>query len=148
MKILIPSSIVALTLISGCASIALSTTSPQSAIEAKFAAVNRHALDEIVNLYSPEAQITASDFCQPRHGREDVRRTYKALFDAFPNIGVEVHEYVVQGDRVAVRLNVQNKPPAAGRALAAPERSTAVFAIEGDLRAGPHSLSVRSEGWP
>jgi predicted ester cyclase len=40
-----------------------------------------------------------------------VRRTYKALFDAFPNIGVEVHEYVVQGDRVAVRVNVQNKPP-------------------------------------
>jgi hypothetical protein len=29
---------------------------PQSAIETKFAAVNRHALDEIVNLYSPEAQ--------------------------------------------------------------------------------------------
>jgi predicted ester cyclase len=112
-KSVVPSSIVALALISGCAAVAPSkpSLSPQSVIEAKFAAVNRHALDEIVNLYSPEAQITASDFCQPRHGREDVRRTYKALFDAFPNIGVEVHEYVVQGDRVAVRLNVQNKQP-------------------------------------
>jgi predicted ester cyclase len=112
-KSVVPSSIVALALISGCTAVAPSkpSPSPQSVIEAKFAAVNRHTLDEIVNLYSPEAQITASDFCQPRHGREDVRRTYKALFDAFPNIGVEVHEYVVQGDRVAVRLNVQNKQP-------------------------------------
>jgi predicted ester cyclase len=103
-KSVVPASLVAIALISGCASVAPSKPfpSPQSAIEAKFAAVNRHALDEIVNLYSPEAQITASDFCQPRH---------KALFDAFPNIGVEVHEYVVQGDRVAVRVNVQNKPP-------------------------------------
>jgi hypothetical protein len=105
-KSVVPSSIVALALISGCASVAPSKPSSQSTIEAKFAAVNRHALDEIVNLYSPEAQITASDFCQPRHGREDVRRTYKALFDAIPNIGVEVHEYVVQGDRVAVRLRL------------------------------------------
>jgi predicted ester cyclase len=110
-KSVVPSSLVAVALISGCASVVPSKPSPQSAIEAKFAAVNRHALDEIVSLYSPEAQITASDFCQTRHGREDVRRTYKALFDAFPNIGVEVHEYVVQGDRVAVRLNVQNKSP-------------------------------------
>jgi ketosteroid isomerase-like protein len=112
-KSLAPSSIVIIALISGCACVAPSKpfASPQATIEAKFAAVNRHALDEIVNLYSPDAQITASDFCQPRHGREDVRRTYKALFDAFPNIGVEVHEYVVQGDRVAVRVNIQSKPP-------------------------------------
>lgn len=113
MKFGVPTSLVAIALISGCATVAPSqpSASPQSVIEAKFAAVNRHALDEIVNFYSPEAQITASDFCQPRHGREDVRRTYKALFDAFPNIRVEVHEYVVQGDRVAVRVNIQNKPP-------------------------------------
>jgi ketosteroid isomerase-like protein len=112
-KFVVPPAIVAIALISGCATVGPSkpSASPQSLIEAKFAAVNRHALDEIVELYSPEAQITASDFCQPRHGREDVRRTYKALFDAFPNIGVEVHEYVVQGDRVAVRVNIQNKPP-------------------------------------
>jgi ketosteroid isomerase-like protein len=112
-KFVVPPSIVTIALISGCATVAPSrpSASSQSVIEAKFAAVNRHALDEIVNLYSPEAQITASDFCQPRHGREDVRRTYKALFDAFPNIGVEVHEYVVQGDRVAVRVNIRNKPP-------------------------------------
>jgi predicted ester cyclase len=112
-KSVVPLSLVAIALISGCASVAPAKPfpSPQAAIEAKFVAVNRHALDEIVNLYSPGAQITASDFCQPRHGREDVRRTYKALFDSFPNIGVEVHEYVVQGDRVAVRVNIQNKPP-------------------------------------
>ena len=113
MKFVLPPSIVAIALISGCATVAPSKSSAtsQSVIEAKFAAVNRHALDEIVNLYSPDAQITASDFCQPRHGREDVRRTYRALFDAFPNIRAEVHEYVVQGDRVAVRVNIQNKPP-------------------------------------
>jgi ketosteroid isomerase-like protein len=91
--------------LTGCASLA-----PQSAakavIEAKFAAVNRHSIDDIEKLYAPFASITAPNFCAPRHGREDVRRIYQDLFTAFPDIHAEIQEYLVQGDRVAVRYLV------------------------------------------
>jgi ketosteroid isomerase-like protein len=94
----------------GCA-----TTSAQapakSVVEAKFAAVNRHALEDIVALYAVDAALTAPDFCSPRHGRDDVRRTYQALFSAFPDISVEVQEYVQEGDRVAVRFIVRSSLP-------------------------------------
>jgi hypothetical protein len=36
-----------------------------------------------------------------------VRRTYQALFTAFPDISVDVQEYVQEGDRVAVRFVVR-----------------------------------------
>jgi ketosteroid isomerase-like protein len=85
--------------------------SAKSIVEAKFAAVNRHSLDDVVALYSADAQLTAPDFCSPRRGHEDVRRTYQALFSAFPDISVEVQEYLQQGDRVAVRFIVRSSLP-------------------------------------
>jgi ketosteroid isomerase-like protein len=92
--------------LAGCASLA-----PQSAakavVEAKFAAVNRHSIDDIEKLYAPFASITAPNFCAPRHGRADVRRIYQDLFTAFPDIHAEIQEYLVQGDRVAVRYLVR-----------------------------------------
>lgn len=94
----------------GCATTG-TQPSAQSVVQAKFAAVNRHALDEIVALYSPDVQLTAPDFCSPRHGRDDVRRTYQALFSAFPDISVEVQEYLQEGDRVAVRFVVRSNLP-------------------------------------
>ncbi len=78
--------------------------SPRTVVEAKFAAVNRHAVADIVALYAPEAEVTASDFCRPRKGRGDVERTYRAIFAAVPDAVADVQEYVVQGDRVAVRF--------------------------------------------
>jgi ketosteroid isomerase-like protein len=83
--------------------------SAKSVVEAKFAAVNRHSLEDIVALYAVDAQLTAPDFCSPRHGRDDVRRTYQALFTAFPDISVEVQEYLQEHDRVAVRFIVHSK---------------------------------------
>lgn len=91
--------------------------SPQNVVAAKFAAVNRHALSDIISLYSPEAQITASNFCRPRHGRSDVRRTYETLLASYPAIEVEVHDYVVQGNRVVVRYTVRNRTPGASFAV-------------------------------
>lgn len=99
--------------LAGCASLA-----PQSAakavVEAKFAAVNRHSIDDIEKLYAPFASITAPNFCAPRHGREDVRRIYQDLFTAFPDIHAEIQEYLVQGDRVAVRYLVRLSPGGSG----------------------------------
>jgi ketosteroid isomerase-like protein len=101
----------------GCASLARESPA-QAVIEAKFAAVNRHSIDDIEKLYAPFASITAPNFCAPRHGREDVRRTYQDLFAAFPGIHAEIQEYLVQGDRVAVRYLVHSD--SAGRGFVVP----------------------------
>jgi ketosteroid isomerase-like protein len=78
--------------------------SPRAVVEAKFAAVNRHAIGDITSLYAPDARLTASDFCKPRQGRAEVERIYRGIFAAVPDAMDEVQEYVVQGDRVAVRF--------------------------------------------
>lgn len=99
--------------LAGCASLA--PQSPVKAVvEAKFAAVNRHSVDDIEKLYAPFASITAPNFCAPRHGREDVRRIYQDLFATFPEIHAEIQEYLVQGDRVAVRYLVRTGPAGKG----------------------------------
>jgi ketosteroid isomerase-like protein len=86
----------------------------KAVIEAKFAAVNRHSVDDIEKLYAPGASITASNFCAPRNGRADVRRIYQDLFGTFPDIRAEIQEYVVQGDRVAVKYLVRVGPAGNG----------------------------------
>lgn len=86
---------------------------PKAVIAAKFAAVNRHNIADVVKFYSPDARINSSGFCSPRQGVADVQRTYQALFDAYPDIAAEVNTYVVEGDRVAVifttKVQVQGK---------------------------------------
>lgn len=103
--------------LTGCAT-TVAPRSAKSVVQAKFAAVNRHALEDIVALYAADADVTAPDFCSPRHGHADVRRTYQALFSAFPDISVDVQEYVQEGDRVAVRFVVRSSLP--GRSFAVP----------------------------
>lgn len=93
--------------ITGCLSHSSAAPSPQRVVEHKFAAVNRHAIADIVALYSPTARLTASDFCAPRSGHEGVWRTYEFLFRTFPDIVADVHEYVTDGDRVVARLTVR-----------------------------------------
>jgi len=95
--------------LAGCANVPRESPA-RSVVAAKFAAVNRHAIDDIEKLYAPFASLTAPNFCAPRHGREDVRRTYQDLFAAFPDIHAEIQEYLVQGDRVAVRYLVHTAP--------------------------------------
>jgi ketosteroid isomerase-like protein len=85
--------------------------SARAVVEAKFAAVNRHSIEQIEAMYAVDAVLTAPDFCQPRRGREGVRRTYRALFEAYPDISADVHEYLEQGDRVAVRFTVRSRAP-------------------------------------
>jgi hypothetical protein len=83
----------------------------KAVVEAKFAAVNRHAVADIVARYSAEATVTAPNFCNPRRGRADVQRTYQSLFDNYPDITVSDEEYLVQGDRVAVKYIVSSRIP-------------------------------------
>ena len=103
--------------IAGCASLARESPA-KAVVEAKFAAVNRHSVDDVEKLYAAFASITAPNFCAPRHGREDVRRTYQDLFTTFQDVHVEIQEYLVQGDRVAVRYLVHGS--FAGNSFAVP----------------------------
>lgn len=82
--------------------------SPREVVAAKFAAVNRHSVEEVVAFYAPDAAVNASDFCAPRQGRADVERIYRAIFGFAPDATVEVQEYLAEGDRVAVRLTVSS----------------------------------------
>ena len=83
--------------------------SPRDVVAAKFAAVNRHALAEIVAHYAAEAIVTASDFCAPRTGHAEIERTYRGIFAALSDVAVEVQEYIVEGDNVAARIVVRGK---------------------------------------
>jgi ketosteroid isomerase-like protein len=82
---------------------------PREVIEAKFDAVNRHALADVVARYAPDAQITASNFCAPRQGRADVERIYRGIFSALPDVVADIQEYIVEGDRVVVRFVVRSR---------------------------------------
>lgn len=92
--------------------------SPREVVEAKFAAVNRHQVSEIAKFYAPDAVLTASDFCAPRAGRGEVERTYRAIFDAVADVAADVQEYIVEGDRVAVKFMMRGN--IAGRAFSLP----------------------------
>ena len=76
---------------------------PRQIVEAMFAAFNRHDASAMAGLYAPDARLTSSDFCAPRGGK-DVDRTYRALFEALPDIVDRIETMVVEGDRVAVRF--------------------------------------------
>ena len=93
-------------LMAGCTAVSKSL-SPQAVIAAKFDAVNRHAVTDIKDLYAVDAVVTSPDFCAPRLGRSEVQRNYEHLFATFPDIRADVQEYLVQGERVAVRLVVR-----------------------------------------
>lgn len=95
-----------------------SVPSPRQVIEAKFEAVNRHAIPEIVAFYGEDAVLTASDFCGPRHGKTEVQRTYQGIFAAVPDVRADVIELVEQDDRVAVRVVLRSRQP--GRAFDLP----------------------------
>lgn len=117
-RTLVAAMLLCATATTGCAPLRAGPPSPRAVVEGKFAAVNRHAVADVVAFYSADARVTASDFCAPRSGRDGVRRTYDALFRTFPDIVADVHEVVTAGDRVVVRFTVRGT--IGGRAFAVP----------------------------
>lgn len=97
----------AVLLVACATSVAPASPDARAVVEAKFAAVNRHDVAAVVALYAPDAEITATDFCAPRHGHADVERIYRGIFAAIPDASADVQEYVAEGDRVAVRFVVR-----------------------------------------
>lgn len=92
--------------------------SPRAVVEAKFAAVNRHEIDAVAAFYAPNTVVTASDFCAPRQGRDEVVRTYRAIFAAVPDIQASIDSILVNGDEVAARVTLRGQ--IGGRAFALP----------------------------
>jgi ketosteroid isomerase-like protein len=78
--------------------------SARTVVEKRFAAVNRHDLDAIVALYAPDAVDVSPDFCADRSGPEGARRTYRELFQAYPNVTADPTVSIVEGHRVAVQF--------------------------------------------
>ena len=110
--------LVLIALVAALATPAAAAPSAREVVKAKFDAVNRHAVADVVALYAPDAVVTASDFCAPRRGRDDVRRTYEAIIGGVPDVVADVQEMIVEGDRVAVKFVVRSRLP--GRAFDVP----------------------------
>lgn len=110
--------LVLIALVAALATPAAAAPSAREVVKAKFDAVNRHAVADVVALYAPDAMVTASDFCAPRRGRDDVRRTYEAIIGGVPDVVADVQEMIVEGDRVAVKFVVRSRLP--GRAFDVP----------------------------
>lgn len=81
---------------------------PETVVRAMFDAFNRHDAQAMQRLYSSDARLTSSDFCASR-GKADIRRTYDALFSAFPDIHDTVEILVSEGDRIAVRFTATSQ---------------------------------------
>jgi ketosteroid isomerase-like protein len=92
-------------LLSSCAA-APSRPAPADVVRSKFDAVNRHDLRAVTESYAPDARLLASDFCAPRLGRQEVERTYRALFESIQDLSVQLDEVLPDGNRVAVRFRV------------------------------------------
>ena len=82
---------------------AATAPTPRAVVTALFEAFNRHDAEAITRLYAPDARLTSPDFCTAR-GRDDVARTYGALFVAYPDIQDRIEVMVVEGNRIAVRF--------------------------------------------
>jgi uncharacterized protein (TIGR02246 family) len=82
--------------------------SAREVVKAMLEAFNRHDATAMARLYARDARLTSSDFCSPR-GQADIERTYRALFEAFPDIRDDVSTIVAEGEHVAVRFTAVSK---------------------------------------
>jgi ketosteroid isomerase-like protein len=73
-------------------------------IRSLFAAFNRHDVEGLAALYAPDAYLMSSDFSEPRHGPDGVRKTYSELFSQLPQIHDEVKTLIVRRDDAAVEF--------------------------------------------
>lgn len=106
---------------------------PRVVVTAMFEAFNRHDVHAMAQLYAPDARLTSSDFCAAR-GRDDVVRTYDALFATYPDIRDQIETMVVEGDRVAVRFLATSR----SRALAMPAQT--MIRVRDGLIVEDHSI--------
>ena len=106
---------------------------PASVVEAYMAAWNAGDLEASLAYIDPEVEIDWSEsrapWAQNYYGRDGGSRLFHELRDGFESTQVEIHEYVVAGNRVAVR----NTSHLRGRdGIEVVARSTVVFTVRDD----------------
>lgn len=67
----IPVALLLATGVTACAHAPSAQTSAQQLVDARFATFNKHDLDGIVKLYSPDAVLTSPGFCSPGRVRRE-----------------------------------------------------------------------------
>jgi ketosteroid isomerase-like protein len=90
------------------ATLTSSATPLRATVDALFHAFNAHDVAGLSALYAQDARIISPDFCAPRTGA-DVPRTYRQIFDAFPDVRDVVETIVIDGDRAAVRFTSHSR---------------------------------------
>jgi ketosteroid isomerase-like protein len=80
------------------------TSDDGNVIRSLFDAFNRHDVEGLAALYAPNAYLMSSDFSEPRHGPDGVRKTYSELFSQLPQIHDEVKTLIVREDDAAVEF--------------------------------------------
>ena len=81
-----------------------SNSSNEEIIRKLFATFNRHDIDGLAAFYAPDAYLMSSDFPEPRHGPEGIRKTYSELFAELPNVHDDLKTVITNRDEVAVEF--------------------------------------------
>ena len=76
----------------------------EKVIRSLVAACNHHDVEALAALYAPDAYLMSSDFSEPRHGPDGVRKTYSELFSQLPQVHDEVKTLIMKGDDAAVEF--------------------------------------------
>lgn len=63
-----------------------------------FDAVNRHDVNGLYELYSPNVVMHSPQYPEGMRGRENVRRQFEAYLGAFPDMKIEVSNIVAKDD--------------------------------------------------
>jgi uncharacterized protein (TIGR02246 family) len=83
----------------------------KAVVEALFAAFNRHDLEGVVALYSPDARLVTPGFPEPRYGLNVVREEYQSHFENIPGVHDEVVRIIADGNQAAVEFTASWEQP-------------------------------------
>jgi ketosteroid isomerase-like protein len=86
------------------------------AVKASMAAYNRRDFDAAMKLFDPEIEwvLPAAMDADSRRGREEVKRLWREIDEAFEGFQLEPEEFLDAGDHVPVRLRYRGRGMASG----------------------------------
>lgn len=88
---------------------ALAAPTPREVVQGAIDAINAHDALALSKFYAAEAVVISSDSCKPQIGPEPVRRGHEALIKFMPDLRLEVTDWAVDGDKVAILMTAHAK---------------------------------------
>lgn len=82
---------------------------PRAVVQATIDAINAHDAVALSKLYASDAVLTSSDTCKPQIGPEAVRKGHETLIAMMPDLRLEVTDWAVDGDTVAILMTAHAK---------------------------------------